>query len=464
MISPLKTTPRRGRCANVNLRSSPQHRRQRLRPSLQSTPHPWSALRTLKNVSQRSVPRGFTLFEVFIALTLSLLLMGAVYASIDLYWRYATAGRDRVERAQISRALIRRMRNDLQSIVFRLPEPEVETTDSAAAEEDTLSALGEAAGEAGSSGETIGASTTVSEVEDLASSSASTSPGLVGFSDQLTIHVTRPSRQLSYAPLFSGIGPASDQQTISYFLAQSGGSGLSGVVANIAMSRDGRTASDGNFGLAVLAGDRLAIEYADANADTEQMGSQAEILAPEISLLQFRYFDGTGWVDSWDSSALGQLPKAVEITIGFREPAARQTAANRQLTTMGVASAPIAVLRSVVAIPITPVSATSSEAAATVTEEEPASSSESSGSNSGGGGTRGRAFGEGTGFGNGGGPGGGGPGGGGPGGGQGGPGGGNGGVGPGGNGGGGQGGNGPGGGAPLPPGGGTTPPPTENEP
>jgi hypothetical protein len=44
------------------------------------------------------------------------------------------------------------------------------------------------------------------------------------------------------------------------------------------------------------------------------------VIAREIVSLQFRYFNGLEWVDSWDSTSLDALPLAIEVTIGFQEP------------------------------------------------------------------------------------------------------------------------------------------------
>jgi hypothetical protein len=40
-------------------------------------------------------------------------------------------------------------------------------------------------------------------------------------------------------------------------------------------------------------------------------------LAPEVASVQFRYFDGLTWFETWDSEQAGRLPRAVEITLGF---------------------------------------------------------------------------------------------------------------------------------------------------
>ena len=59
---------------------------------------------------------------------------------------------------------------------------------------------------------------------------------------------------------------------------------------------------------------------AEADGDLSVMADRAEFLAPEIDLLLFRYFDGIEWMEEWDSEALGALPLAIEITIGFVPP------------------------------------------------------------------------------------------------------------------------------------------------
>lgn len=43
-----------------------------------------------------------------------------------------------------------------------------------------------------------------------------------------------------------------------------------------------------------------------------------ESLAPEVTELGFRYFDGSEWQDSWDSAESKTLPVAVEITLVLR--------------------------------------------------------------------------------------------------------------------------------------------------
>lgn len=62
-----------------------------------------------------------TLFEVLLALGLSLLLLSAVYAALDMHWRYSIAGQRQTEQLQIARALFEMLSGDVRNVVFRPP-------------------------------------------------------------------------------------------------------------------------------------------------------------------------------------------------------------------------------------------------------------------------------------------------------------------------------------------------------
>jgi hypothetical protein len=51
------------------------------------------------------------------------------------------------------------------------------------------------------------------------------------------------------------------------------------------------------------------------------------VIAPEVKSLTFEYFDGTGWMESWDSTLPGEdgvtpigPPRAIAITISLLRP------------------------------------------------------------------------------------------------------------------------------------------------
>ena len=53
-------------------------------------------------------------------------------------------------------------------------------------------------------------------------------------------------------------------------------------------------------------------------------------MAPEVLHLEFRYFDGTEWLDEWDTEQEGGLPVAVEIAIWIALPDERDRSQTRR--------------------------------------------------------------------------------------------------------------------------------------
>lgn len=249
---------------------------------------------------------GFTLLEVILAIGLTSLLLAAIYAALDLYWKYTTLGQRQVEQAQIARAIFQKISHDLHCVTYRM-ETEEEDTESS----DSSGSSDTAAEEA----ETI-------EVEITSADDAYTSGniGVYGDSQSLVLHTSRPARQ----PLLvsqntnqaAPSGVRSDLLSVSYFLAVAGAGGLQGAAGD--QFRNSSGSGDDVQGLARLEGDRLSMSMADQSADLEQMASQSVLLAQEIGSLHFQYFDGSDWLDLWDSTEYGTVPQAIKVTIGFR--------------------------------------------------------------------------------------------------------------------------------------------------
>ncbi len=47
-------------------------------------------------------------------------------------------------------------------------------------------------------------------------------------------------------------------------------------------------------------------------------GEDLETIVPEVIGLRIRYYDGTAWGDTWDSTQSGTLPKAVEVIVTIK--------------------------------------------------------------------------------------------------------------------------------------------------
>lgn len=261
---------------------------------------------------------GLTLLELLIALGLGVLLIGSVGATLMIYLRTESTGRQRMQRAQVMRSLYQRMSEDLRD-VFYLEEITSDSADAdlTAAEETDQADLEAEYGLA-------------SDYEDFITPSeaiGTRTNGLYGDSTSLVIYIKRPKRP----PPRIAAKASSDED--AEFLFQSAGSGLrcvswyqndtssvGAMVDSIIPSEilsDEMTDPDGSVGLCWL--DHDALELQNSEDVFDLISSNAQMLAPEVTEVQFRYFDGVDWVEEWDSSLQERLPNAVEVTLTFEE-------------------------------------------------------------------------------------------------------------------------------------------------
>jgi hypothetical protein len=87
-------------------------------------------------------------------------------------------------------------------------------------------------------------------------------------------------------------------------------------------------ATDGSrpIGLARREFLRVTSDEANGQAQAPNSGEEGGWLAPEVKSLRFRYFDGTGWFDTWDATETGWdyvtpvgPPVLIEITLGIAD-------------------------------------------------------------------------------------------------------------------------------------------------
>ena len=241
---------------------------------------------------------GFTMLEVILAIGLTGLLLAAIYSALDLYWKYTTLGQQQVERAQIARAVFQKISQDLHSVTY-MQETGVEEEESTTGSSETET------------------EETVIEVTNPDDAYTSGNIGVFGDAQSLVLHTSRPGRQpLLISNTGSSSAMQSDLLSVSYFLAVAGAEGLQGAVGD--QYRNTATTGQSTQGLARLEGDRLAMSMADGSADVQVLAQQSQLLAAEISSLQFQYFDGTDWLEVWDSIEYGTVPQAIKVTIGFQ--------------------------------------------------------------------------------------------------------------------------------------------------
>lgn len=260
--------------------------------------------------------RGFTLLETIIAVGLMTLLMAGLYSAMTIYYDLRVDSYDEIERAQIARTLLRQITRDIQSVVFQA-EQSVTDDSSSEAQEDA------------DEGENITA--------DPAAAMAFYTNGLVGTETDLLLYVSRPDRDLNYISsqeLSSFSDRSGDLMIVRYFVAQSGAGELASQVADQFSSGS----DDGPVGLVRTTGDLYGLSMAIQDSKEESQAAATQMQAPEVSAIQFQYFDGSTWQAEWDSTQLNSMPVAIEVIltlVSVEEDPLDETAAADDLYGLG---------------------------------------------------------------------------------------------------------------------------------
>lgn len=255
---------------------------------------------------------GFTLLEVILAVALTAIVVGIIAGAIDFHLRQLTVRRTHIEEAQLARAVLRQIANDLRAVVVYRP-PDFSNVEALADLADSASATLTDATET----ETESTEPDTSAAEDLASSVVPPSmPGIYGNQYELQVDVSRIPRYEEYElAIESGtqMGGLSDLKTVTYFLTSSAQS-LSATTINAIGTAEGATS-----GLVRRVVGRATARYTLAGGNFESLDQASQLIAPEVVDMQFSYFDGYQWNTEWDSDVRDGIPLAVEIMIQIND-------------------------------------------------------------------------------------------------------------------------------------------------
>jgi type II secretory pathway component PulJ len=258
---------------------------------------------------------GFTLLEITLAAAITVLLLAALYAAVNVQLRHAQAGRDVVEQSTLARALMSRIGNDINAAIA-LSDPARYRAASASSQSSSSGSVSGSASTTTTGSTTTPSTTTTSSntgtsstgsTDDSSSSGTDTTTlapvtlpyGVQGDATALHLYVSKVPRELfgmaeENSP--RATGAVSDIRRISYWLASEGG----------LFRQEVKTETSQDIGTL------------PPNVPDEA----SYVLAPEVQTLSFRYFNGTSWQESWDSTTTGDdgvtpigPPRAIEITI-----------------------------------------------------------------------------------------------------------------------------------------------------
>ncbi len=148
--------------------------------------------------------------------------------------------------------------------------------------------------------------------------------------DEWTVMPAGPAASLATLTQ-PGLDRTSEVKTVAYML-------LTGSPLGGAMPASTTGLGQSVTGLVRTEMDRATAAYARSGATLNVSTGKQELLAPEVTSLAFRYFDGTSWYTAWDSTQMQGIPTAVEIQLGVRSSKTR-TGSPEAVSTPAVAGA-----------------------------------------------------------------------------------------------------------------------------
>ena len=308
-----------------------------------------------KLMLRHHVRQAFTLLELILALSLSVVVLLTITMAINVYWKQFDIRRTNVEEAQLARALLRHMADDLRSAMQYSPadltglEAVAQNGGAGAA----AAALGggtdggsdgndlpggesddQQSGGSGQSDSPMGGAKTGDDTgsatggfteggddpaADEEGAATGSTVGLYGSATELRMDVSRLPRVDQYeallaSPAVDAVEIPSDIKTVTYFLRSEESADAANTPLSTSMPVESTLTGRGR-GLMRREVDRATSSWAEQSGGTAAATDQARLLAEEVIGLSFQYFDGTQWLADWNSDEYGGLPLAVEILL-----------------------------------------------------------------------------------------------------------------------------------------------------
>jgi FlaG/FlaF family flagellin (archaellin) len=277
---------------------------------------------------------AYTLMEIILALAIAVLLLAALYSAVGYQLRQAQTGRDVTSQTTLSRSVVARIESDVASSLA-LADPARFRNQSKNAQSQQAQLSGQATSGQATSGQATsgkapsGQATSGQPTSGQSGTAATTGmlpmaqpadatddsngmagqlgsvvlpSGVIGDNTSLTLYVSKVPGEL-YASRTGDVGQlVSDIRKIQYWLADNG-LGLCRQEVRVATAEE-------------------ALTTAPPGGDVNNY-----LLAPEVKSIEFRYFDGSSWVESWDSTTVGDdtitpigAPRAIEVRVGVLPP------------------------------------------------------------------------------------------------------------------------------------------------
>jgi prepilin-type N-terminal cleavage/methylation domain-containing protein len=276
---------------------------------------------------------GFTLLEVVLAITLSVVLLTALYLTLNLHYRHAKAGRELTDEAAIVRSVLARISDDINGQLSPMNPLLYKKTSGTTIMGNTFGGGGGSGSQNNSTqnnstqnsssqnsstqnsssqnSSSQSSSTQSSSSQNSSSQSSQTSTGntvvvnlgVFGEADRLVLTGSWLPKDLTR--IQEGQTQTSDLRRVVYWLVRTG-------------SKTGLARQELTNVTAQDAG----------NLPPEVSDPGSFVIAPEVTKFSLEYFDGTQWQTSWDGTALDASsslpigpPALIAINITIARPA-----------------------------------------------------------------------------------------------------------------------------------------------
>jgi uncharacterized membrane protein YgcG len=337
-----------------------------------------SGLASRKNMSNRCtanklavapIRRAFTLFELILAIALSVALLALIGTAINLYLLRVDVSRTRIEEAQLARSVLTMIADDLRATSVYKPQDTsgIASLVAASAKFDPDSIDNPSSGSGGGSGGNSGGGSNSGGGNSSGGSGFSTGGGagstgtaggagaaggasmlgggstsatgstendvtlplgVNGTMEELYVDVEHMPRleelfrtdtgYTNAKPLatpvdapFSTPPRPSNVRTVRYFIRQ-GRPLAPGSPAVTSLAPDQQLEIGGLVRQEIARPQRV---WAEQSGDQTVLDSGQALVAPEVTHIEFRYFDGAQVVDYWDMKEKGMLPPAIEVRV-----------------------------------------------------------------------------------------------------------------------------------------------------
>jgi prepilin-type N-terminal cleavage/methylation domain-containing protein len=312
--------------------------------------------------------RGFTLFELILAIALSAALLALIGMAINLYLTRVAMSRDRVEEAQLARSILSMIADDLRATAIYHSQDVSDVAqlmaESASFDVDSIDAerVGApgGAGTAGGVGTSGGVTTIGSTLGSMGSSGAGASSGdsnsatfetsmplgINGEIGEMYIDIERLPRgdelfgtltgytnapmavqneglQAAAGETWGTMPSPSDLKSVRYFIREGDRTDATGLAAT-ALEHESQESAGGLVRQEIPRPARL---FAEQNANSAVLESGQVLIAPEVVHIEFRYFDGEQILELWDMVEERSLPLAVDVRIWLISPGEAMSAA-----------------------------------------------------------------------------------------------------------------------------------------